>query len=59
LQINKNPEYIATLAKHTKRLYIKKALLKNKDRTIKPVPKPQEDKAANSYQKEIRGFLIE
>jgi hypothetical protein len=56
--MNENPRHIATLAKYTKRPYIKEALLKNKDRTTKPVPKPQEDKAANNYQKEIGGFLI-
>jgi hypothetical protein len=56
--MNENPRYIATLAKYTKRPYIKEALLKNKDRTTKPALKPQEDKAANNYQKEIGGFLI-
>jgi hypothetical protein len=47
--MNENPRYIAILVKYTKRLYIKKALLKNKNRTIKPVLKLQEDKAANNY----------
>jgi hypothetical protein len=47
--MNENFGYIATLVKCTKRPYIKEALLKNKDGTIKPVPKPQEDKAVNSY----------
>jgi hypothetical protein len=46
--MNENPRHIATLAKYTKRPYIKEALLKNKDRTIKPVLKLWEDKAANS-----------
>ena len=32
--------YIATLAKYTKRFYIKKPLLKNRDRTIKLALKP-------------------
>ena len=58
MQINKNPRYTATLVKYIKRLYIKEALLKNGDGTTKPVPKPQEEKAVNSYQKEIKGFLI-
>jgi hypothetical protein len=56
--MNENLRHIATLVKYTKCLYIKEVLLKNKDRTIKPVPKPQEDKAVNSCQKEIGGFLI-
>ena len=56
--MNKNPRYTATLVKCTKRPYVKEALLKNRDRTIKPVLKPQEEKAANSYQKEVKGFLI-
>ena len=58
LQINKNPRYIATLAKYIKRPYIKRALLKNGDRTTKLGLKPQKKKAADSCQKEIRGFLI-
>ena len=58
LQINKNPRYIATPAKRTKRPYIKKALLKNRDRTTKLALKPRKKKAADSCQKEIRGFLI-
>jgi hypothetical protein len=56
--MNENPRHTATLAKCTKCPYIKEALLKNKDRTIKPVLKLQEDKAVNNCQKEIRGFLI-
>jgi hypothetical protein len=47
--MNENPRHIATLVKHTKHPYVKEALLKNRDGTIKPVLKPQEDKAANSY----------
>jgi hypothetical protein len=47
--MNKNSRHIATLVKRIKHPYIKKVLLKNKDGTIKPVLKPQEDKAANSY----------
>ena len=38
---------------------VKEALLKNGDGITKPVLKPQEEKAANSYQKKIVGFLIE
>ena len=59
LQINKNPRYAATLAKHTKRPYIKKALLKNRDGTTKLGLKPRKKKVADSCQKEIKGFLIE
>ena len=58
LQINKNPRHIATPVKRTKRPYIKKALLKNRDRTTKLGLKPRKKKAADSYQKEIGGFLI-
>jgi hypothetical protein len=38
--MNKNPKYIAILAKRTKRPYIKKALLNDKDGTTKPALKP-------------------
>ena len=58
LQINKNPRYAATLAKRTKRPYIKKALLKNRDGTTKLGLKPRKKKVADSCQKEIREFLI-
>ena len=58
MQINKNLKYIATLVKCIKHPYIKEALLKNGNRTIKPVPKLQEEKTANSYQKKIIRFLI-
>jgi hypothetical protein len=47
--MNENPGYTATPAKHTKRPYVKEALLKNRNGITKPVSKPQEDKAANSY----------
>ena len=56
--MNENLRYIATLVKYIKRLYIKEVLLKNGDRTIKPVLKPQEEKVVNNYQKEVKRFLI-
>jgi hypothetical protein len=47
--MNKKPKYIATLAKYTKRPYIKKASLKDGDRTTKLALKPRRKKAADSY----------
>ena len=47
--MNKKPKYIATLAKRTKRPYIKKALLKDGDGTTKLALKPQRKKAVDSY----------
>ena len=46
--MNKKPEYAATLAKRTKRPYIKKALLKDRDRTIKLALKPRRKKVVDS-----------
>jgi len=56
--MNEKPKHAATPAKRTKRPYIKKASLKNGDGTTKPAPKLRKKKAADSCQKEIRGFLI-
>ena len=56
--MNENLGYTATPVKCTKRPYVKEALLKNGDGTTKPVPKLQEEKVVNSYQKEVKGFLI-
>ena len=47
--MNKKPKHTATLAKRTKCPYIKKALLKDGDRTTKPALKPRRKKAVNSY----------
>ena len=47
--MNENPRYTIILIKCIKRLYVKEALLKNRDGTTKPVLKLQEEKAVNSY----------
>jgi hypothetical protein len=46
--MNEKPKYIATLAKRTKRPYVKKALLKNGDGTIKLALKLQKKKVVDS-----------